>query len=86
MLDGRLLRFGLHLDDLALLLEHEFLKQCTLPVTGVRVVHNIVTELAYLTVTADGLLVDELMPGVSAQDVIANTEAKLIFQPALLAS
>jgi len=60
------------------------LKKCTLPLTGERVVHNIVTDLAYLTVTPKGLRVDELMPGVSKQDVIKATEPELLFHPSLI--
>ena len=59
--------------------------RCTLPVTGLGVVHNIITELAYITVTSTGLQVDELMPGVSMDDVTAVTEPPLRFHPSLTA-
>jgi 3-oxoacid CoA-transferase subunit B len=59
------------------------LRVCTLPLTGVAVVHAIVTDLAFITVTSTGLRLDELMPGVSRDDVIAATEPELLFHPSL---
>jgi 3-oxoacid CoA-transferase subunit B len=56
----------------------KILKRCTLPITGVRVVHVIVTELAVISVTPAGLRVDELAPGVSLSEVQAVTEARFI--------
>lgn len=56
----------------------KILKRCTLPITGLRVVHMIVTELAVLSVTPQGLRLDELAPGVSLADVKAATEPRLI--------
>jgi len=55
----------------------KILKRCTLPITGVRVVHLIVTELAVIQVTAQGLVVEELAPGITFDQVQAATEAKL---------
>jgi 3-oxoacid CoA-transferase subunit B len=57
--------------------EPRILKRCTLPLTGVGVVDTIITELAYIRVTPQGLRVEELMPGVALEDVIASTEAQL---------
>jgi 3-oxoacid CoA-transferase B subunit len=54
------------------------LKKCTLPLTGVRVVKKIVTELAVLEVSSDGLILRERAPGVSVDDIKKATEAKLI--------
>jgi 3-oxoacid CoA-transferase subunit B len=56
----------------------KILKRCTLPITGLRVVHMIVTELAVLSVTPEGLRLDELAEGVTLADVQAVTEPKLI--------
>jgi 3-oxoacid CoA-transferase subunit B len=61
----------------------KILKRCTLPLTGVKVVHNIVTELGYMTVTPQGIMLEEIAPGVSAEDVQRATQAKLIIGPNL---
>src|SRR5260221_13602366 len=55
----------------------KILKECNLPLTGRAVVHRVITELATLDVTADGLVVRELAPGVSARDVQERTEPTL---------
>ena len=55
----------------------KILKKCTLPLTGVRVVDTIVTEMAYIRVTKDGLLLEEVAPGVTPEDVQRATEARL---------
>ncbi len=56
----------------------KILRRCTLPLTGVKVVNTIVTEMAYLEVTPNGLVLSEVAPGLSAQDVQRVTEPKLI--------
>lgn len=56
----------------------KILTRCTLPFTGARVVGTIITELAVILVTADGLVLDELAPGVSAEHVQKLTEPRLI--------
>ena len=61
----------------------KILKQCTLPLTGVRVVDTIVTEMAYIKVTPQGLLLEEIAPGLSAEDVQRATQARLIVSPKL---
>jgi 3-oxoacid CoA-transferase subunit B len=53
------------------------LKKCTLPLTGVKVVDTIVTEMAYIRVTPEGLLLEEIAPGLTVNDVQKATEAKL---------
>jgi 3-oxoacid CoA-transferase subunit B len=58
--------------------EPRILKACTLPLTGTHVVHDIVTELCWIRVTPEGLLLTEVAEGVSAADVRAKTEATLI--------
>ena len=59
----------------------KILKQCTLPLTGARVVHTIVTEMAVIQVTKAGLVLEEIAPGLSAGDVQRSTEATLIIAP-----
>jgi acetate CoA/acetoacetate CoA-transferase beta subunit len=59
----------------------KILKKCTLPLTSVRPVSLIVTELAVIEPTAEGLLLKELAPGVTRDQVVAATEAKLIIPP-----
>ena len=56
----------------------KILRKCTLPLTSTRPVSLIVTELAVLEPTSDGMLLKELAPGVSVQDVTAVTEATLV--------
>jgi 3-oxoacid CoA-transferase subunit B len=61
----------------------KILKKCTLPLTGVKVVNTIVTEMAYISVTPQGLVLEEVAPGLTADDVQKATEAKLIVSPNL---
>ncbi len=61
----------------------KILKQCTLPLTGTKVVDTIVTEMAYIRVTPTGLVLEEIAPGLSFDDVQRATEARLIASPAL---
>src|SRR5256886_14992935 len=55
----------------------KILRQCALPLTGVKVVDTIVTEMAYIKVTPQGLLLEEIAPGLTFDDVQKATEAKL---------
>ena len=61
----------------------KILRRCTLPLTGVKVVNTIVTEMAYIEVTTQGLLLAEVAPGLSADDVQRATEPKLMVSPTL---
>jgi 3-oxoacid CoA-transferase subunit B len=57
----------------------KILRSCTLPITGVGVVDTIITELAVMRVKpGGGLVLEELAPGVTAAEVQAVTEARLI--------
>lgn len=63
----------------------KILTNCKLPLTGKGVVTLIVTELGVIRVTPQGLILEETAPGVSAADVIAKTEAKLLVSDNLTA-
>jgi 3-oxoacid CoA-transferase subunit B len=58
----------------------KILKKCTLPLTGVNVVDTIVTDMAYIRVTKDGLVLEEVAPGLSTEDVQRATEARLMIR------
>jgi 3-oxoacid CoA-transferase subunit B len=63
--------------------EPKILKKCTLPLTGKKVVDTIVTELGYMRVKPEGLVLEEIAPGVTVEEVQAATQAKLIVSPNL---
>jgi 3-oxoacid CoA-transferase subunit B len=56
---------------------HKILKQCNLPLTGVRVVDMIITDMGVIEVTEQGLKLVELAPGVTKDQVVAATEAEI---------
>src|SRR5208282_2283177 len=63
--------------------EPKIVKQCTLPLTGVGVVDMIVTELAVIEITPEGLLLREVAPGVTPEEVQKATGPALHRAPAL---
>ena len=56
----------------------KILKKCTLPLTAKNQVNKIITEMAYIEVTKEGLVLRELGPDATVESVVAATEAKLI--------
>ncbi|EIW15845.1 MULTISPECIES: 3-oxoacid CoA-transferase subunit B [Pelosinus] len=61
----------------------KILKECTLPLTGKGKVNLLVTELGVFRVIPEGLLLEEIAPGVEVETVAARTEAVLIISPNL---
>jgi 3-oxoacid CoA-transferase subunit B len=61
----------------------KILRECNLPLTGRGVVHRIITDLACIDVTPEGLVLREVAPGVSARQVQERTEPTLKVVPEL---
>jgi 3-oxoacid CoA-transferase subunit B len=55
----------------------KILNKCTLPVTGLRVVDCIITEMGVIRVTRAGLILEEIAPGVTVEEVQGATEPRL---------
>ncbi|MEO7312501.1 MAG: CoA transferase subunit B [Chitinophagaceae bacterium] len=60
--------------------ESKLLKQCSLPITGVRCVKKVVTELGVFDITDRGFELKELAPGVTVDEVIAKTDGRLVVE------
>ena len=60
--------------------ESKLLPQCTLPITGLRCVRRIVTELAVLDITPQGFKLVERAPGISVEEIVQKTAGKLVVE------
>jgi 3-oxoacid CoA-transferase subunit B len=58
--------------------EPKILQACTLPITGMKVVDTIITELAVIRVTPQGLILEEISPDTNVDDVVGLTGAPLL--------
>ncbi len=63
--------------------EPKLVKRCSLPLTGLRCVQLVVTDIAVIEVTGQGFLLREVAPGWTGQDVAERTEASLAISPEL---
>ncbi len=57
--------------------ESKVLRRCRLPLTGQGVVHRIITDIAVLDVGPEGLILREIAPGVTVDEVLSRTEARV---------
>jgi 3-oxoacid CoA-transferase subunit B len=57
---------------------YKLVRECSLPLTGPRVVHRVITDLAVLDVEPTGLVLRELAPGVTVDEVREKTEPDLL--------
>jgi 3-oxoacid CoA-transferase subunit B len=56
----------------------KLLRQCTLPLTGLKCVDRVITNLGVFDVVEDGLRITEIAPGVTAEEIRAKTEARMV--------
>jgi 3-oxoacid CoA-transferase subunit B len=61
----------------------KILRHCTLPITGLKVVDTIATEMAWIKVAPEGLLLEEIAPGLTVEEVQRATEPRLLISPQL---
>ena len=62
---------------------HKIIERCTLPLTSIRRIDMVVTELAVIVPTAEGLVLQETAPGVSVEQVLTATGCPLIVSPTI---
>ncbi len=60
----------------------KILKKCTLPLTGEKVVNMVITDMGVMEVTPEGLVLTEVAPGLTVDDVVKATDADLIVKVA----
>ena len=65
------------------ILFHKILKKCRLPLTAMKCVNMIITEMAVMHVTENGLVLTEINPEFTVEEVQAATEATLTVSPDL---
>lgn len=63
--------------------ESKVKKACTLPLTGKGVVNRLITDLAVFDFTDEGMVLSGIHPGVTLEEVLANTEARFTISPLL---
>jgi 3-oxoacid CoA-transferase subunit B len=63
--------------------EPKLLRKCTLPLTGLKVVDTVITELGFFRITAKGVVLEELAPGATLDQVHQATAAKWTVSPEL---
>jgi 3-oxoacid CoA-transferase B subunit len=61
----------------------KLLTRCTLPLTGAGVVHLVITDLGVFEVGADGLILVDVAPEVTLEELRSKTEARFAVSPAL---
>ena len=64
--------------------ESKIKKECTLPLTGQQVVHRLITDLAVFDFTPEGMVLVELLNGVTVEEVVEKTEASFVVGLALV--
>ena len=63
--------------------QSKVLKRCTLPLTGAAVVNTVVTDLGVFEITPQGLVLVDVAPGVTVEEIRQNTEASFAVHPDL---
>ncbi|MBI3235345.1 MAG: succinyl-CoA--3-ketoacid-CoA transferase, partial [Bacteroidetes bacterium] len=58
--------------------QSKLLSKCTLPITGLKCVKKVVTELGMFDITSEGFVLLERAPGVSVEEIRAKTEGRLV--------